>query len=169
MDRNPLGPERTNASYQVDVVQSAVGTSRGVKGPSLFSQLRLYQPLESTNIDYMHTLLEGVVKRLFGIWFSKTGALARSKLELVNTRLINLRPPSFVTSPPRSIHLWKRWRAHEYLTFLLYYSLPVMFGVLSEECFSNLIKLVVSVEHLIKKNILLTELSEIKNLLFEFY
>jgi len=54
-----------------------------VKGPSLFSQLRLYQPLESTNIDYMHTLLEGVVKRLFGIWFSKTGALARSKLELL--------------------------------------------------------------------------------------
>ena len=139
-ESNPLGPKRTHESYQIDVVKSAVDTSRGVKGPCVLNQLRLYQPLVSTNVDYMHSLLEGVTKRLFRVWFSDSGKLTRSKIELVNTRLINLRPPSYVTSPPRSIYFWKIWRAHEFLSFLLYYSLPVMFGILSEKAFSNLIK-----------------------------
>ena len=59
------GPRRTLEAYQQDVLASKrlkkKQTSRGVKGPCILEKLRHYQPMMSTNIDYMHSLLEGVI------------------------------------------------------------------------------------------------------------
>jgi len=145
--------------------------SRGIKGPCELGRLRFFQPAISTNIDYMHSLLEGVVKRLFKVWFEDrdVGISIRNKMELVNKRLLNVKPPSYVSSPPRSLFTWKMWRAHEFLSFILFYSLPVLFGVLYDACFFNLVKLVVTVENLLKKDVLLCELNDVEDLLLEFY
>lgn len=93
--------------------------SRGIKGSCLIAELKHFQPMASTNIDYMHSLLEGVVKRLFKLWFEENipSVSIRSHMDLLNKRLMNIRPPSYVTTPPRPIFHWKLWRAHEFLSF----------------------------------------------------
>lgn len=76
-------------------------SSRGIKGPCLIAELKHFQPMASTNIDYMHSLLEGVVKRLFKLWFEENipSVSIRSHMDLLNKRLMNIRPPSYVTTP----------------------------------------------------------------------
>ena len=169
---DPCGPKRTIASYNVDVETSRLvkDGSRGVKGACALSRLKFFEPLVNTNIDYMHSVLEGVVCRLLGAWFEQkvVGVSIHTQINKVNRRLLNIRPPSYMGSPPRSIHNWKLWRAHEYLIFLIFYSLPVLFGILPQKHFSNLILLVVSIEKLLSAHVNVSELEDIKKNLIEF-
>jgi hypothetical protein len=64
-------------------------------------------------------------------------------MEEINHRLMKIRPPSFVPNAPRQIHTWKLWKAHEYLAFLIYYSLPVFNGLKDADNYANLTKLVI--------------------------
>ena len=71
IEDNPTGPKRTHSTYHDDLVQ-VIKTNkvcRGVKGDSPLNQLKYYFPIEGTVIDYMHSVLEGVVKRLLQYWF----------------------------------------------------------------------------------------------------
>ncbi|CAF1045397.1 unnamed protein product [Brachionus calyciflorus] len=63
---------RDKYSYQIDLeyVMLTKESFRGIKGPTLFSKLKYYEPLGSTNIDYMHSILYGVILRLLEMWFS---------------------------------------------------------------------------------------------------
>ena len=46
--------------------------SRGIKGSTILSKLKYFKnPAASTNIDYMHSVVEGVVKRFFKLWFEE--------------------------------------------------------------------------------------------------
>lgn len=130
-----LRPRRTIENYNVDVSRSTKANniqflkSHGIKGLSVLNELSFYHPIMNTNIDYMHSILEGVTKRFFFVWFEEvdTSGLLKLHIDKINDRLLNLRPPSYIPSKPRSIKLWRLWRAHEFLSFLLYYSLPVFF------------------------------------------
>ncbi len=100
----------------------------GVKGSSVLSKLRHYCPLKNTIIDFMHSVLEGVLKKFFKIWFSDTlsteeGSL-KGYIEQINERVLKVRPPSFVPAALRDISLWKMWRAKEFLFFLFIIHYP---------------------------------------------
>lgn len=100
---DPCGPKRTVESYNWDVETSknTKDSSRGVKGASELSRLRFYEPVVNTNIDYMHSVLEGVVKRLLRAWFEDkvVGISIHRQVDKVNKRLLNIRPPSYMGSP----------------------------------------------------------------------
>jgi len=70
---DPCGPKRTIASYNVDVETSRLvkDGSRGVKGACALSRLKFFEPIVNANIDYMHSVLEGVVCRLLSAWFEQ--------------------------------------------------------------------------------------------------
>lgn len=76
----------------------------------------------------MHSLLDGVLKKLMMYWFdssysSKSFSL-RKFMQEIDKRLLIIKPPKFVRTP-RTIYNHSLWHAHEYLAFILYYSLPV--------------------------------------------
>ena len=61
---------RTSENYIEDCQKAnQANDSHGVFGKSILSKLEFYNPIESTNIDYMHSIVEGVVKKFFKIWF----------------------------------------------------------------------------------------------------
>ena len=63
-NEDPQGPLRTDECYLYDLNKGASTNSEinGVKGPCALSVLKYFNTISSTCIDYMHSLLEGVVK-----------------------------------------------------------------------------------------------------------
>jgi len=121
--------KRTEENYQQDLNLTIENISnkvkdpevRGVKGPCILSTLKYFHPIRSHCIDYMHTVLEGVMKNFFKYWFdsafTKAPLSLRKYMKEIDNRLSLIKPPKFVPSTPRSIHSYIFWSAHEYLSF----------------------------------------------------
>ncbi len=162
---NPSGPLRNKETYDSDCQTS----SNGIKGKIGLSDLRYFSPLYSTNIDYMHSVLEGVVKRFFKYWFDVPWSHSLKSFTLeIDKRLMRIKPPSFVPITPRSIEQRNKWRANEYLDFLLYYCLPVFHGIMEPTYWTNLMKLVVSMEVLLDRKIKRNDLLVVRKILISF-
>jgi hypothetical protein len=145
--------------------------TKGVKGSCILSSLKYFKPVESTCIDYMHSILEGVVKSLFEFWFESTNDqefCLKKYMQVIDNRLLECKPPSFVPNTPRTIYTHNLWRAHEYLAFILYYSLPVFRDVMPVDYYNNLKKMVVIMENLLLPVININDLVSLEKLIFEF-
>ena len=138
--------------------------NNGVKGLSVLSVLKYYCPEKNTCIDYMHSVLEGVVKNFFNYWFSPNYSCEKFSLKIhkdeIDKRLLNIRPLSFIQYPPRSLKDQANWRAKEYLTFILYYAIPVFHNIMEDDYFNNLIKLISFLEFILDRRIYRNKLSE---------
>ncbi len=164
-ESDPSGPLRNKQTYENDCLN---GTN-GVMGKTCLSELRFFSPFYNTNIDYMHSVLEGVVKRFFKYWFDMPGPQSIKMFTIeIDRRLLNIKPPSFIPITPRSIEQRNKWRANEFLDFLLYYSLPVFHGIMEPEYLLNLMKLVVSMECLLDKKIKQNDLVIVRQILIQF-
>ena len=137
------------------------------------NELQSFNPIENTCIDYMHSVLEGVVKGMFRLWFSPdfvftepddSGKKSRNAFSLrqyidqIDDRLLKIKPPGFVPAAPRSVDLWCLWRAHEFLYFLIYYSLCVFHEIMDYDYYQHLMLLVIAMENLLKPKIKKIEL-----------
>ena len=127
--------------------------------------------MENTCIDYMHSILLGVVKTFFKYWFDgdiRKPYSLKKYMQVIDTRLLKLRPPNYVSNVPRSIYGWNKWRAHEYLSFLLYYSLPVFYKIVPHNIYVNLTKLVIFIEKILYVSIEREALLYIQNIILDF-
>ncbi|RMZ97945.1 hypothetical protein BpHYR1_014813, partial [Brachionus plicatilis] len=112
-------PLRSHEKYMSDVNKAILQNKsfRGIKGPSQLNRLKYYFPIESTVIDFMHSILEGVVKNLIMYWFDykfrEEKFSLRFYLNFVNKILLNLRVPKFIPRIPRSIDELLNWKANE--------------------------------------------------------
>jgi hypothetical protein len=165
LEDNPAGPLRNKNVYE----QDCLNQSYGIKGKIGLSELRFFSPLYNTNIDYMHSILEGVIKRFFRYWFDQNCSQSIKMYSMeIDKRLLSIKPPSFIPVCPRSIDTRAKWRANEFLSFLLFYSLPVLFGILKSEYFLNLMKLVLGMECLLNRKISRENLVIVKKILISF-
>ncbi len=145
-----------------------------MKSKTILSDLSFYHPILNTNIDYMHSIMEGVLKRFFRAWFHDKLDLElpdkslKDQREEINLRLLRIRPPSFVPNAPRDIYSWNLWKASEFLAFLLYFCLPVFNHIMKADYFSHLIKLVVCLEYLLAENISKSDLDDLNSILTAF-
>lgn len=173
---NPEGPRRNIIEYKNDLNMwhsNAIHNKphvRGVKGDTLLNKLKYFDITKSIQIDYMHSVLLGVIKTFFSFWFDNNNEkYSLSKhIKQIDDRLLKLRPPSYITIAPRTIATWKQWKAREFLNFILFYSLIVFRGLMKHDAYNNIIKLVLALEILLSKNINLISLSRAKLLLREF-
>jgi hypothetical protein len=164
-DSNPSGPMRNKEFYDIECEEQL----NGIKGKSGLSELHFYSPLYSTNIDYMHSVLEGVMKRFFRYWFDEKGDHSvKTFTREIDKRLLNINPPSFIPITPRSIEQRAKWRANEYLNFLLFYCLPVFNGIMKPVYYLHLMKLVVSMECLLDKVVKREKLGKVRMILISF-
>ena len=111
---------------------AAQRTGQAVEGVKALSPLARHMDLVlSIPVDYMHTVLEGVVCMLMKLWFHSSHHHESQYIgrvtSAIDAQLMKQRPPSEFSRPPRSIakHL-NYWKTSELRNWLLYYSLPLL-------------------------------------------
>jgi len=122
-------------------------SENGVKGFSWCVFIPKFDIIRGCAIDYMHGTLLGVVKMLLTLWLnnshSKQPWSLSSQIAKLDSRYLKMTPPACITRLPRSLasnfgHL----KASELRTFLLFYSIPCLYGLLPEIYFQHYILLV---------------------------
>lgn len=180
-EENTKGPIRTSEKVKEDGVEGArrqqEGMSRyvvnGVKGPSWLSLLKHFDLVRGMGIDYMHGILLGVQKLLLTLWFSPNFSKEHfsifSKVENVDERLSQILPTFEVKRLPWSIyeHL-KYWKASKLRSFLLFYGLPTLYGLLPDNYFSHYTLFVNAIFILLQESISEADLQEADRLLDGF-
>ena len=157
---DPTGPSRTS-DQQLQHSQQAIIQNEpiyGVKGPSWLSVIPNYDVIQGNVIDYMHCVLLGVTKMLLKLWFDSKHAgelwYCGTKVQEADSKLLQIRPPNMITRTPRSIQQHRSyWKATEYRSWLLYYSIPVMMNILPEEYIAHHMLLVEVVATLLQGSI----------------
>eukprot|EP00733_Pompholyxophrys_punicea_P000699 Pompholyxophrys_punicea_v1_NODE_237_length_2605_cov_11.778910.p1 type:complete len:409 gc:universal NODE_237_length_2605_cov_11.778910:1541-315(-) len=147
----------------------------GIKGACILSILSYFNiPLQCI-LDYMHMICLGVGGKMLDLWFNATKHkdcpfYIGRKVLVVDERIARLRPPSFVTTSPRSIqdHLG-HWKANEYYYFIVYYSVVVLDGILEEKYFVHWLLFVEALHILLSKSITPEALEYASTLLNNFY
>ena len=123
-------PERTHAEV-INAANEAERDKCAVKGILGTSPLAdMLDMVEVVPIDYMHCCLEEVVKSLMKYWFNSSYhhkpyyiGLQQNQIDL---KLLQQRPPTEFSRPPRSIKHLQYWKASELRNWLLFYSLPLL-------------------------------------------
>lgn len=83
-----------------------------MKGLSALHILPSFDIVNGTTIDYMHCVLEGVVKKLLNLWLSEVGQpyYIKSQIAKINGRLLDIKPPNTITRTPRSVDQASKWK-----------------------------------------------------------
>ncbi len=122
---------RTNDSVIINAneADSKGEVTCGIKGHSVLSGI--IDLVQGVPIDYMHCILEGVVKWLLEKWFTSKNHgqpyYIGTSVNSIDFLLLIQRPPYDFSRAPRSIaKTRKHWKASEFRTWLLYYSLPLL-------------------------------------------
>ena len=171
--KNPTGPERSKLLYAEHVSEAEKYKTivHGIKGRCILSHLKYYHPIKNSCIDYMHSVLLGVIKTFFKYWFEGDGSQPYSLkkyMQVIDNRLLRIKPPSYVSNAPRSIYSWNKWRAHEFLTFIIYYLLPVFHKIVPHNIYVNLTKLEVFIETILSTKIYKENLIYIQKIIEDF-
>ncbi|XP_025153981.1 uncharacterized protein LOC112588403 [Harpegnathos saltator] len=144
-------PNRTNVSIKQNMI-TAHATSipiKGVKGPSPLMSLKYFDLVNGMVPDYMHSVLLGVTKQLTEMYFSYPGKKfyvgQPNMFETINNRLLHIRPPKNITRQPRSLHERSLWKASEWRSWLMWYSLVCLYGILPKKYVAHLAQLVCAI------------------------
>lgn len=166
--------ERTHQS----VMEAATAAQQGnciVEGVKGISPLAPYMDLVlSVPVDYMHAVLEGVVRMLMNSWFVSTHHREPQYLGLatgrIDAQLLRQRPPLEFSRPPRSIrkHL-SYWKASELRNWLLYYSLPILLNHLPSLFWHHYALLVCAIHVLLRAKLTMAEIDAAEQMLADFY
>ncbi|XP_064468860.1 uncharacterized protein LOC135383250 [Ornithodoros turicata] len=142
----------------------------GIKGLSPLLYLRSFDVAWGACPDYMHCVLEGVVKQVTEIWLSHSEAEAYigRYVDEVNARLCRIRPPISFSRLPRALNDRALWKATEWKFWLLYYCLPCVQGILPLRYLLHFSKLCHAVFLLIKQTITEDEVDEAEHVLRDF-
>ena len=107
--------------------------------------------------DYMHIVLLGVTRQVTGLWLDSTESdqdfSLRARVSALDAQLAKIRPPDSVSRLPRPISQACRWKASEWRSWLLFYSLPLLRGMLPGQYFNHWMHLVSSIYLLLQPEV----------------
>lgn len=118
---------------------------------SVLSNLPGFDCVWGFPLDYMHGVLLGVSKQLWRFW--KTTYLSVKDKELIDNHLLNIKPPTEIHRVPRTIKNQEAWKATEWRSWLLFYSVPVLTSILHNELLESYKLLVKSINQLLSKKL----------------
>ncbi|CAG5100635.1 Protein of unknown function [Cotesia congregata] len=142
--------ERTNESVKEQMLlagESEFGSDvMGVWGPSALINLNYYDIVDGMSPDYMHAILLGVIKQHTEILLSSFGedyyVGSPNQLEAINIKLLNFKHPTCITRSPRNLTEREMWKATEWRSWLLFYSLICLKDILPQKYLEHLALLV---------------------------
>ncbi|CAF0902681.1 unnamed protein product [Brachionus calyciflorus] len=155
---NPTGPPRSIGLYRKHFKKCLKKKTMiaGIKDDCILNDLKYYNAIKNTNIDIMHSLFLGVMKKFFEYWFehpsSNTYSL-KNFLKELDDRLLSIKPPSYVSSLPRSLTKWRKWKSHDFMNFTIHFSLITFSNLMPIEYFHNYMLFVIAIENLFRKEI----------------
>ncbi|XP_057335688.1 uncharacterized protein LOC130674388 [Microplitis mediator] len=154
-------PSRTDESIKKNMVLAVevqYGKDvRGVWGPSPLMILKYFNIVDGISPDYMHCILLGVTQQHTEILLSSFGEEYYvgnpNQVEAINTKLMSFKHPTCITRSPRNITERKMWKATEWRSWLLFYSLISLKGVLPQKYLEHLALLAEAVSTLLSEEI----------------
>lgn len=177
---NPNGHHelRTHLSNTRDGVEAeqkkanGINNIRGVKGLGYFNYLPNFDIVRGVSVDYMHCVLLGVMKMMMTLWFDKAHRNEHfnisTRAKEVDERLLNIKPPKYLTRFPRSLTEVSHFKTAELKNFLLYYSLPCLFGILPMDQFNHFSLLVYAIYVFLQQKITAKDILQCRKFLLEF-
>ncbi|WAQ99784.1 hypothetical protein MAR_024157 [Mya arenaria] len=147
---------------------------KGFKGVSGLATLQSLHLVEGILPDYMHGILLGITKLLLSKWFSPTESKKEyfigKHLKNISTKLQNIKPPEYIERLPRDLEKnYSHFKATELQSWLLYYGLPCLIGVLPDIYLEHFANLSESIYILLGDEITQTGLARAEMLLDRFY
>lgn len=150
---------------------------QGIKGISSVLMFPGIDLIKSFPIDIMHGVGLGIMKDLIAIWMGKKKLptppykeykLTPNNREILNSRILKLKPPSSVRRKPKSIFEFSDFKASECLNFLWFYLRYTLPGLLPTKLVKNFEKLASATYTLCKENITLCEVNSANEMLVDF-
>ncbi|XP_049511151.1 uncharacterized protein LOC125939771 isoform X1 [Dermacentor silvarum] len=143
----------------------------GVKTVSPLINLQQFNIVSGFVPDYMHCILLGLGRQFLDLWLDETGRdfYIGRHLKIINQRLLSLAPPREVKRMPRSLKERKWWKAKELENWILFYSLPVLEGILAKKYLQHWACLVESLHLLLEKDLHTCDLIIAEKYLLEFH
>lgn len=162
--------ERTHSEVELCAVKALETRTPqyGVKGPSMLSKISHFDLVDGFVPDFLHCALLGVACQLVSLWFETTNHEhpwyigQPSTLVTYDARVRNVVVPKEVRRLPCSIKTREHWKANEFKTFVLYYSLVVLQGILPSHYLSHFFLFVWSLHKLLGTNITREDLVKVK-------
>ena len=118
-------------------------------------KLPVFHIIYSFSPEFLHSVAEGVTKLVVGSKFdSKNHAenwYLGKKVDDVDNRLLNMKPPSELTRCPRSTKERALYKASEWKNFLIYYSLVCYKDLLPKNYYQHCFLFVYSIQIILKK------------------
>lgn len=167
-------PDRDAESMERDMEEALIvrKSVRGVKGPSPLINMSFFDIVWGFTPDYMHCVLLGVTRQL------ATRLLQDSEepyyvgspntLRVLDQRIKAIKTPHLITRLPRPISEYKFWKASEWRSWLLFYSLPCLEGLLDAKYTKHLGLLSSAIYLLLQDQITFEEINSADELLMEF-
>lgn len=144
----------------------------GVRGDISVSQIPQIDMVWSFAYEYMHGILCGVSKYIWNQWTASDSKscfkLNKAERDTINKRLSLIKPTQNIHRLPESLHDRAKWKASAEKSWLLYYSLPCLNGVLNQDAFTHYSLLVNSLYVLLKTEITANELKQCEYDLLKF-
>lgn len=144
---------------------------KGVKGPSVVMLLPTCHIIHSFPPEYMHSVLLGVTKLIATLWFDSANNnkdwYLGLKITEFNNKLLAIRPPCEITRVPQSVKN-KKWKANEWKSFLLYYSLICLIDVMPRKYVQHWLLFVYSIYIFSKTKFTDNEFEKAEKALYEF-
>lgn len=122
--------------------------------------------------DYMHSALLGVTKQYTELLLSSTQKEyyvgAPNQLVVINQRLLSFRPPTCITRLPRPVEERRNWKASEWRSWLIWYMLICLRGLLPLKYLQHLSLFVTAMQLLLQESISKDQITIADALLLRF-
>ncbi|XP_058839338.1 uncharacterized protein LOC131695030 [Topomyia yanbarensis] len=127
----------------------------GVKGVSSVILIPSFDIVNQCPVDFIHSVLLGVVKQLCRIWFEKpsTSYYIKNKLHCIDSSLCGIHPFTEASRTTRKISERNTWKANEWLQWLLHFSSICLKPYLPNEQYKHHRVLVTSIAQLLQPNL----------------
>ena len=161
---------RTDESHRTDCQKKEKykkPSFKGVKGFSVLLTLLSFDMVWDFPVDYLHADLLSVVKYLWDIWI-ETKIIKADGFRELNERLMKMTPPHEIHRQPRPMNEKAKWKASEWRSWLLFYSIVCLQGLIPTEVLNNYSLLVESIFILLQDSISEEELRVCEEKLFVF-
>jgi len=99
----------------------------------------------------------GISGKMLDLWFGETHASRsfsiRAHLKAIDAEMRKLKPPAFIGKPPKSLKKFGKWKGAEHRTWILYYSVILLQGKLSNERYRHWCYFVIGISLLLGPSI----------------
>lgn len=161
------------------VLQLPVSVSRqphvnGVTGVTPLFRLDFFDPVKGMILDYPHNCCYGVARQMAGAWLGSDGAKqpyyigSPANMEKLDKKLLYIKPPKETRHRTRPLSDWNYFSMRQWENFILFYSVPVLHGILPAKYLKHWMLFVQACHILLRSKIKRTLLQEAEKCLIEF-